>query len=157
MPVPSNQFLNETLLSGFTLLTEEIPRRTYNAPTIAEGPNNITRKPSNMKQIPNAPREIVDKKIPGLLRRRSRTAPVIETGNMIIPNIIGKMKNIDLSYGKLKITRTCTMARMTSRKEICRVKESMPRVIVSDIRGSDALMNHSAIGSHGRRHWRQST
>ena len=49
------------------------------------------------------------------------------------------------------------MASMTSRKEIWRVTENMPRVMVSNIRGSDALMNHSAIGGHGRRHWRQST
>ena len=103
---PSNHLLNETLLSGYILLTEEIPRRTYKAPTIAEGPINITRKPSNMKQIPNEPKEIVDKKMPGLLRRRSKTAPVIDTGNKTIPNIIGKMKNIDLSYGKLRITRS---------------------------------------------------
>tara|TARA_Y100000739_G_scaffold188876_1_gene168211 strand:- start:353 stop:532 length:180 start_codon:yes stop_codon:yes gene_type:complete len=59
-----------------------------------------------MKQIPNAPREIVDKKMPGLLRKRSKTAPVIDTGNKIMPNIIGKMKNIVLSYGKLRITRS---------------------------------------------------
>tara|TARA_S200000501_G_scaffold67616_1_gene59081 strand:+ start:2697 stop:2876 length:180 start_codon:yes stop_codon:yes gene_type:complete len=59
-----------------------------------------------MKQIPNEPKEIVDKKMPGFLRRRRRTAPVMDTGNKTIPNIIGKMKNIDLSYGKLRITRS---------------------------------------------------
>tara|TARA_S200000501_G_scaffold359700_1_gene385948 strand:+ start:8491 stop:8643 length:153 start_codon:yes stop_codon:yes gene_type:complete len=50
-----------------------------------------------MKQIPNEPSEIEDKKIPGLLRRRNRTAPITDNGNEITPNIMGKMKNIDLS------------------------------------------------------------
>ena len=95
--IPSYHLLNETLLSGFILLTEEIPSRTYRAPTIADGPVNSIRKPSNMKQIPNEPSEIEDKKIPGLLRRRNRTAPITDNGNEITPNIMGKMKNIDLS------------------------------------------------------------
>ena len=155
--VPSNQALNDVLLSGLILLVDEIPRSTYNAPTIVEGPIIMIRKPSNMKQIPNDPREIVQMNIPGLFRSRSNTAPMIEIGSDMSPNIIGNIKNTVLSYGKLTITRSCTIASITSRKDTCRVTETMPRLIFSCLHGSDALMNHSAIGSHGRRHWRQPT
>ncbi|HII34607.1 MAG TPA: hypothetical protein HA315_01250 [Candidatus Thalassarchaeaceae archaeon] len=104
--LPSNHVLNDALLSGLILLVDEIPRSTYNAPTTAEGPMIIIKKPSNMKQIPNDPREIVQMNIPGLFRSRSNTAPMIEIGKDRRPNIIGKIKNTVLSYGKLTITRS---------------------------------------------------
>ena len=79
------------------LLRDVIPRSTYRAPIITDGPVNIIKKPSVVKHIPMQPNDIVLTKMPGAFRNLSRMDPNIEIGIEISPKINGKMKNTEFS------------------------------------------------------------
>ena len=144
--------MNEGLFRVEILLNDVIPKSTYNAPTIIEVLVKIIKKPSVMKHIPRQPNEIVQTKIPGSFLSRRRIDPNKAIGIEIIPKINGKMKNIEFSYGRLKITNICTKDNITIRNDTCLTTDCMPRLMCFMLHRSDALMNHSAMRSHGRGH-----